>query len=490
MGREIIPKRVGPWPFPRKDGNSRIGTFDEVQISFTETEAIEEANRCILCPIPACVRACPVNLNVLGMMREIQEKKFGEAYRLIRETNCIPGSTARVCPQLDDLCEANCVISKRGDPLSIGMLQRFVTDWSFKHGEIKDLDIAESTGKQVAVVGGGPTGLGAADLLLRYGHKVTIFDIHDKLGGTARYGIPNYHLSKKSLDLEIEHLKKMGIEVITKMKIGSQMSLKDVFKEGFDAIIIATGAKKVTPFEVDGRSLHGILDAYEFLITLDEMEFYKNQEKRIPFKIGEKVLVVGGGDTAIDASRTSIRLGAKEVTMMYRRTDKEMTAYRQGRELAKEEGIKIEYLQVPIRFIGDKEGWIKAAECIKMKLGEPDASGRARPVPIEGSNFIIDLDTVLIAIGRGPSTFLQEKEDIKKEKWGGIIVDNETFETSIPGVFAAGDVVTGESLVIKAMGQGRNAAQRVHEYLIDSKECLDHSQKYFTQRYARKPIQT
>jgi glutamate synthase (NADPH/NADH) small chain len=310
------------------------------------------------------------------------------------------------------------------------------------------------------------------------------------LGGTARYGIPNYHLSKKSLDLEIEHLKKMGIEVITKMKIGSQMSLKDVFKEGFDAIIIATGAKKVTPFEVDGRSLHGILDAYEFLITLDEMEFYKNQEKRIPFKIGEKVLVVGGGDTAIDASRTSIRLGAKEVTMMYRRTDKEMTAYRQGRELAKEEGIKIEYLQVPIQFIGDKEGWIKAAECIKMKLGEPDASGRARPVPIEGSNFILDLDTVLIAIGRGPSTFLQEKEDIKKEKWGGIIVDNKTFETSIPGVFAAGDVVTGESLVIKAMGQGRNAAQRVHEYLIDSKECLDLSQKYFTQRYARKPIQT
>ena len=490
MGREIIPKRVGPWPFPRKDGNSRTETFDEVQISFTESEAIEEANRCILCPIPACVRACPVNLNVLGMMREIQEKKFGEAYRLIRETNCIPGSTARVCPQLDDLCEANCVISKRGDPLSIGMLQRFVTDWSFKHGEIRDLDIAESTGKQVAVVGGGPTGLGAADLLLRYGHKVTIFDIHDKLGGTARYGIPNYHLSKNILDSEVDQLRKMGIEVETKVKIGSQMSLRDIFKEGFDAILIATGAKEVTPFEVEGRNLHGIFDAYEFLITLDEMEYYKNQQQRIPFKIGKKVLVVGGGDTAMDAARTSVRLGAKEVTMMYRRTDKEMTAYRQGRVLAKEEGIKIEYLQVPIRFIGDKEGWIIGAECIKMKLGEPDASGRARPVPIEGSNFILDVDTVLIAIGRGPGTFIQEKENIKKEKWGGIIVDNETNETSFPGVFAAGDVVTGESLVIKAMGQGRIAAQRVHEYLIDSKTCLDLSQKFFTQRYGRKPVQT
>jgi glutamate synthase (NADPH/NADH) small chain len=424
------------------------------------------------------------------MMKNIQEKKFSDAYMNIRETNCIPGSTARVCPQLDDLCESNCVISKRGDPLSIGMLQRFVTDWSLKHGEIKRPEIEESTGKRVAVVGGGPTGLAAADYLVRYGHKVTIFDIHDKLGGTARYGIPNYHLSKNMLDAEVDHLRKMGIEVVTKVKIGSQMSLRDIFKEGFDAILVATGAKKVTPFDVEGRNLHGIFDAYEFLITLDEMGYYENQKQRIPFKIGKKVLVVGGGDTAMDAARTSVRLGAKEVTITYRRTDKEMTAYRQGRMLAKEEGIKIEYLQVPIRFIGDKEGWIKEAECIKMKLGEPDVSGRARPVPIEGSNFTLEVDTVLIAIGRGPSTFIQEKENIKKEKWGGIIVDNETNETSLPGVFAAGDVVTGESLVIKAMGQGRNAAQRVHEYLTDAKTCLNLTEKYFTQRYGRKPVQT
>ncbi|MFQ6134864.1 MAG: FAD-dependent oxidoreductase, partial [Nitrososphaerales archaeon] len=259
--------------------------------------------------------------------------------------------------------------------------------------------------------------------------------------------------------------------------------------EGFDAILIATGAKNVTPFKVEGIDLKGIHDAYEFLITLDEMEFYKHPDKGIPFKVGEKVLVVGGGDTAIDAARTSARLGAKEVTIMYRRSDKEMTAYRLGREMAKEEGVKIQYLHVPVRFIGGEDGWVKKAECVKMRLGEPDASGRARPIPIEGSNFTVDVDTVFIAIGRGPNTFLQEKESIKMEKWGGITINPETYETSYSGVFAAGDVVTGETLVIKAMGAGRKAAQRVHEYLTDSPERLDLSQRYFNERYGRKAVQ-
>lgn len=488
MGREIKPKRIGQWPYPREDGKSRISNFNEIQVGFSEEDAVNEANRCILCPIPACVRACPVNTDVLGMMKNIQERNYEEAYNVIRETNCLPGSSARVCPQLGNLCEGNCVIGKLGEPLSIGMLQRFVSDLTFIHGKYKEVEIAKSTGKRIAIIGGGPTGLAAAELLIQYGHSVTIFDLHDKLGGTAMFGIPNYHLSKKYLDSEIDRLVKMGIKLQKNIKVGSQISFKDIFDKGFDAILVASGAKKVTPFNVEGGDLHGVIDAYNFLITLDEMEYYKHPEKILPFKIGKKVLVVGGGDTAIDAARTSIRLGAKKVTMMYRRTEKEMTAYTQGRMMAREEGIKIEFLQVPIRLIGDKESWVKGAECIKMKLGEPDESGRAKPIPIKRSNFILDVDTVFIAIGRGPNTFLQEKFKMKMEHWGGIIVDQDTYETSYPGVFAAGDVVTGESLVIKAMGEGRRAAQRVHEYLSSSTECLDLTQKYFHSRYGRKNV--
>ncbi len=486
MGKKIIPKRVGPWPFPKKKGRNRVQNFEEVQICYTEYEAFEEANRCILCPIPACVRACPVNSDVLGMIMNIQERKFGEAFKKIRITNCLPSSTARVCPQLDDLCEANCVLNKRGDPISIGMLQRFVADWSLEHRELENPPVADSSGKRVAIVGGGPAGIAAADLLVQAGHSITIFEANSKIGGTAMYGIPNFHLSKDLLESEIKIAQDMGFKVRTGAKVGEKISLEEIFDEGFDAILIATGAKNVTPFNVEGIDLKGIYDAYEFLITLDKMEVYKYPNKDIPFQIGKKVLVVGGGDTAIDVARTSVRLGSKKVTIMYRRSDKEMTAYRLGREMAKEEGVEIYYLQVPVRFEGDKDGWVSKAECIKMRLGEYDDSGRARPIPIEGSNFVIDVDTVFIAIGRRPNTYLQKKENIKMKKWGGIIINPETYETSYPGVFAAGDVVTGETLVIKAMREGRKAAQRIHEYLTDSKEKTDLFQRYYNERYITK----
>lgn len=485
LGTKIIPRRVGPWPFP-KSNKPRLDSFDEVQISYSTEEAIEEANRCILCPVPACVKACPVNLDVLNMMRNIQEHNFEEALRGIRETNCLPGSTGRICPQLDDLCEAHCVLNKRGDPLSIGMLQRFVSDWGEKKGLYENPVTQQQTGNSVAIIGGGPAGLAAADLLVQYGHKVTIFDNHKKLGGTARHGIPNFHLPKKTIDFEIEQIKKMGVEIRSEITVGEQLSIEELFEEGFHAILIAVGAKNVMPFKVDGVDLKGIYDAYEFLIKLDKMELYQSPDKITPFKIGERVLVIGGGDTAIDSARTVARLGAKEVTIMYRRSAKEMTAYHFGRELAEEEGIKIEYLQTPIRFRGDEKGWVKKAECIRMKLGDPDSSGRASPIPIEGSNFIMDIDTVFTAIGRGPNTFLQEKENIKMEKWGGIIINTETHETSYRGVFAAGDVVNGETLVVKAMRESRKAAQRIHEYLTKSDTKIDLFKKYFDDRYLRK----
>lgn len=488
MGKEIIPKRIGPWPYPKKDGKSRVADFDEVQISFTEDEAVREANRCMLCPVPACVRACPVNSDILGMMKNIQKKKFNEAFMLLRETNCIPSSTARVCPHLDNLCEASCILTNYGDPISIGMLQRFVSDWSLKNSEYKEPEIAKKTGKRIAIVGGGPTGLAAADLLVRYGHNVTIFDVHNKLGGTAMFGIQNYYLPKDILELEIGRLKKMDIKIRTSVEVGSQISLGDLFDEGFNAILISTGAKRIAPFEIEGKNFNGVFDAYQFLITLDQMDIYKNPKRSIPYKIGEKILIIGGGDTAVDTARTLIRLGAKEVTMMYRRSDKEMTAYLEGLEMAREEGVKIEYLQAPIRLIGDKEGWVKEAECVKMKLGEFDSSGRAQPLPIKGSNFMLKVNTVFIAIGRSPSTFIQEKENIKMDKWGGIIVNSNTYQTSYPGVFAAGDVVTGESLVIKAMREGRKAAQRIHEYLMNSPERLDLFQRYFNERYIHKKV--
>jgi glutamate synthase (NADPH/NADH) small chain len=487
--KEIIPKRVGAWPFPKKNKKQREKNFKEVQICYSEEEAVTEAKRCILCPVPSCVKACPVNSDVLGMMEDIQERKFDSAFKKIRETNCLPGSTARVCPQLD-LCEAKCVLSRRGDPVSIGMLQRFVSDLGIEQGEKIMPDIAKRSGKSVSIVGGGPAGLSAADLLLRAGHKVTIFETQRKLGGTAMYGIPNFHLPKDLLDSEIKQLKDMGMEVRPDSKVGSSISLEEIFEEGFDAILIATGAKNITPFNVEGVDLKGVYDAYDFLINLDRIEFYKNPKINIPYQVGNKVLVVGGGDTAIDASRTAVRIGAKEVTQMYRRSENEMTAYRLGREMAKEEGVKIKYLHVPTRFIGDEKGWVKEAECIKMRLGEPDDSGRARPIPIEGSEFKIDIDTVFIAIGRGPNTFLQEKENIKMEKWGGITINPETYETSYEGVFAAGDVVTGETLVVSAMAEGRKAAQRVHEYLTQSVERLNLYEKYFNERYQPKAIQS
>jgi glutamate synthase (NADPH/NADH) small chain len=482
--REIKPKRIGQWPYPKKEGRNRTDNFEEVQISYSEEEAVNEANRCILCPVPACVRACPLNSDVLGMMKSIQERDYRGALEKIMETNCLPGSTARVCPQFDDLCEAHCVLNKRGEPVSIGMLQRFVADWGVEH-KIEPSRIIDSTGKRIAIIGGGPTGLAAADLLMQYRHQVTIFDSNKKLGGTARYGIPNFHLSKKLIDAEAKRLEDMGLMSRMNINVGDGISIEEIFDEGYDAILIATGAKNVTPFKAEGSDLKGIYDAYAFLINLDQMEYYLNPEQDIPYEIGKNVLVVGGGDTAIDAARTSVRLGAEKVTMMYRRSEKEMSAYKFGREMAEEEGVEIEYLTVPICFIGDDKGWVKKAECIRMKLGESDQSGRARPIPIEGSEFVIDVDTVFIAIGRGPNTSIQEKEDINMETWGGIIIDPETYETSYSGVFAAGDVVTGETLVIKAMNEGRKAAQRVHEYLIKTDKKVDLFQRYFNERYKK-----
>jgi len=486
LARQIVPKRVGPWPYPKRSPEERKRGFEEVQVGYTEEEAVAEANRCLLCPVPACVKSCPVNSDVLGMMKGIQERNFKEAFWRIRETNCLPGATARVCPQLNGLCESNCVLNKRGEPLSIGMLQRFVADWVREHGEPVDPEVGEKTGRRVAIIGGGPAGLAAADLFVQYGHGVTIFEAKEKLGGTAMYGIPNFHLSKDVLEYEIERLKKNGVEARTGVKVGESIGLADLFEEGFDAVLIATGARDVIPFKVEGADLKGIYDAYEFLIKLDELEIYKGDGREVPYKIGRKALIVGGGDTAVDAARTALRLGAEDVTIMYRRSEKEMPAYRLGIEAVKEEGIKIDYLAAPIRFIGDEEGWVRRAECIRMRLGEPDSSGRARPIPIEGSNFTVDVDSVFIAVGRGPNTDLPRKEGIKMERWGGIVIDPETGETSIPRVYAAGDVVTGETLVVKAMSVGRRVAQRMHENLMGYTERLDLSKRYFDERYGRK----
>jgi len=458
---DLKKERAAEYPFPKLKAEARAGNFAEVQLPYTKEEAMAEADRCINCPNPVCIDVCPVQTDIRGMCEAVARGDFQTAYRRVRETNAFPGTTARCCPQLDSLCEAACVVGTSGHSIAVGMIQRFVADWEREESRQPNPSPTKSTGKRVAVVGGGPAGLSAAELLRRFGHAVTVYDELPVLGGTAWYGIPDYHLPKDVLQYEVGRILEMGVEVKTAVKVGKDASLADL-RSKYDAVVIATGAKDVSKSETPGSELKGVIDGYRFL----EDVFVKGVDSylRNPgYDLGKEVLVIGGGDSALDCARTALRLTRGNVTIVYRRTEVEMPVDPILIEEGKEEGLKLKFLMAPESYRG-KGGKLKSAVMSVMKLGDVDASGRRSPVPT-GEEVEIRCDSVIVAIGRGPNSFVQKGAGLKTA-WKNSIAIDDQWQTSMKGAFAAGDVVTGESLVVKAMSQGREAAQRVHEYLM------------------------
>jgi glutamate synthase (NADPH/NADH) small chain len=475
-------KRVGPFPFPKSDPEKRAGNFSEVQMPYTQLQVIQEASRCLLCGTPVCIDACPVQMDVRGMCEAVSRSDFKAAFQRIRDTNALLGVTARCCPQLMILCENACVMRWGGDPISIGMIQRFVSDWEREESRQPDPSRAVDSGKHISVIGGGPSGLAAASLLRRYGHGVTIYDALPYPGGTAWYGIPDYHLPKDVLEYETGRVKGEGVEIKTGTMIGKDIMLNDLLSGGSDAVLITTGCKDVNSLNTPGADLNGVIDGYAFLesVFVNGVDEYLKNPK---YDLGKDILIVGAGDTALDDARVAKRLSKGNVTIVYRRTEEEAPSDPIMVQEAKEEGIEFKYLANPKQFNGDSSGKLTSTTMDTMELRAEDKTGRRNPEPVPGKEFEMKSSAVLLAIGRGPNSFLQKQAVLKTGKKDSIMVDDH-FRTSMAGVFAAGDVTTGETLVVKAMGSGRDAAQRVHEYLTGLKD-EDHVslyERYFVQR--------
>ena len=454
-------------PMPKQDPKERACNFNEVALGYPEEQVVAEAERCLQCGKATCVEGCPVEIDIPIFIQLIKERKFGEAIRKIKEKNSLPAICGRVCPQ-EGQCQANCTLGKVGDPISIGRLERFVADWERERG-YQNPQRPPPTGKRVAIVGAGPAGLTAAADLAKLGHEVVIFEALHKPGGVLIYGIPEFRLPKKIVEAEAQYIEKLGVTIKMNAMIGKLYTIKELLEQ-FDAVFIGTGAGLPRFMRIPGENLCGIYSANEFLIRVNLLKAYAFPEYDTPIYVGEKVAVIGGGNVATDSARCALRLGAKEVKIVYRRSRKEMPARAEEIENAEEEGIVFEFLTNPKSFIGNERGWVKAMECIRMRLGEPDASGRRRPIPIEGSEFIMDVDTVVVAIGRTPNPIIQQTtEGLQVTKWGTIIVD-ENGKTSIEGVYAGGDIVTGEATVISAMGAGKRAARSIHRYLLRKKK--------------------
>jgi len=449
---------------PKQEPQVRKRNFNEVALGYAEEQALAEANRCLQCPKPQCVKGCPVEIDIPAFIELIKEGKYDESIKKVKEKNSLPAICGRVCPQ-EEQCQKFCVLGKMGDPVSIGRLERFVADWE-RQKEVDAPDKASPTGKRVAIIGAGPAGLTAAADLAKLGHEVVIFEALHLPGGVLMYGIPEFRLPKSIVQAEVDYVKKLGAQLRPNCLVGRTYTIPELLERGFGAIFIGTGAGLPQFLGVPGENLGGIYSANEFLIRVNLMKSYKFPEYDTPIRVGKKVVVIGAGNVAMDSARCALRLGAEEVCIVYRRSREEMPARQEEIENAEEEGIVCKFLAAPIRFIGDDKGWVKAMECICMELGAPDESGRRRPVPVKGSEFTMDVDTVIIAIGRTPNPIIQRTtEGLKVTKWG-TIVTNEDGKTKLEGVYAGGDIVTGEATVISAMGAGKKAARAIHEYLM------------------------
>ena len=451
---------------PLQDPKVRRANFDEVALGYTREQAVSEAQRCLGCKKQPCVDGCPVEIDIPAFVALVGEGKFSEAGAKIRETNSLPAVCGRVCPQ-EDQCEKQCVLGKKWEPLAIGRLERFVADYEMKEGDIGVPELPPPTGKKVAIVGSGPAGLTVAGDLARMGHEVTVFEALHKPGGVLVYGIPEFRLPKEIVRREVEYIEKLGVKVVCNFVVGMTRTIEELLtEEGYHAVFVATGAGLPYFMSIPGENLNGVYSANEFLTRSNLMKAYRFPEYDTPIKRVKRVAVVGGGNVAMDSVRTAMRLGADEVYCIYRRSRAEMPAREEEIEHAIEEEMILRELTNPVKIIGDENDWVKEIECIKMELGEPDASGRRRPVPVEGSEFRTAVDAVVIAIGQGPNPLVPTTTPgLETTKWGNIIADEETGETSLKGVYAGGDIVTGAATVILAMGAGRKSAAAISEYL-------------------------
>ncbi|MFA6448539.1 MAG: bifunctional dihydroorotate dehydrogenase B NAD binding subunit/NADPH-dependent glutamate synthase [bacterium] len=463
---ELKNPKKGRAPMPTQDAKARVKNFNEVALGYDENMAYGEAMRCLQCKKKPCSEGCPVNIDIPAFIGKIKQKDFMGAVASIKLENSLPAICGRVCPQ-ETQCEQLCVLGKKGEPVAIGRLERFVADYEAAQGEAPLPEIKAATGKKVAIIGAGPAGLSCAADLRKLGHEVHIFEALHKGGGVLVYGIPEFRLPKDIVQRELDYLKKLGVQIHESFVAGKTRTVDQMMTEdGFNAVFIGTGAGLPYFMDIPGENLNGVYSANEFLTRTNLMKAYKFPEYDTPIRTGKNVAVVGGGNVAMDSARSAKRLGAENVYLVYRRSREEMPARLEEAEHAEEEGIEFNLLTNPIAIHGDDKGWVKSIECVKQQLGEPDASGRRRPVPIEGSNYNIEVDTVVMAIGQGPNPLLlSTMPDLKLNKRGNVDANNESGQTSITGVFAGGDIVTGAATVISAMGAGKRAAAAINTYL-------------------------
>ena len=459
--------KVNRHAMPEQPAEVRRHNFAEVALGYDEATAIEEAKRCLNCPKPRCVEGCPVNITIPAFIHAVAEGDFASAIRILKEKSSLPAVCGRVCPQ-EKQCESRCVLGIKGEPVAIGRLERFVADYAREH-ELDAVDpasIAPKNGKKVAIVGSGPSGLACAGVLAQKGYDVTIFEAFHVAGGVLMYGIPQFRLPKEIVQHEIEGLKQLGVHVETNMVIGRTFTIDELLKEeGFHAAYIGTGAGLPHFMHIPGEQYNGVYAANEFLTRVNLMKAYTFPQAATPVYIGKKVAVVGGGNVAMDAARTALRLGAEQVYIVYRRGEEELPARLEEVGHAKDEGVTLYLLNNPVAIHANEDGWVIGLECVRMELGEPDASGRRSPVAVEGSNHILEVDEVIMAIGQGANPLISSTTpELDINKRGNIITDEEGA-TSIPGVYAGGDIVTGAATVISAMGAGKRAAAAIDKYL-------------------------
>jgi glutamate synthase (NADPH/NADH) small chain len=477
-------------PLPRRDPKQRATDFGEVALGFDLDAALAEAKRCLQCKRPSCVAGCPVGVDIPGFIKALEEERFADAVRILKDRNNLPGICGRVCPQ-ETQCERECVLGKRAEPVAIGALERFVADWE-RTGEKRESRVEENLTPRsssipsyraiapspqpfegeggevpkVAVIGSGPAGLTAAADLARHGYRVTIFESLHAPGGVLRYGIPEFRLPRDVLDREVDYVKSLGVEIETDVLVGKTVTLQELMQEeGFEAVFIATGAGLPWFLHIPGENLAGVYSANEFLTRVNLMRAHRFPDYRTPIRVGARTVVIGGGNTAMDAARSALRLGS-DVTIIYRRTRAELPARADEVENALEEGVKLDELVIPLEMLGDDKGHVRAIRCERAELGEPDASGRRRPVPIPDSEFDIEADTIIVAVSASPNPLLVKTERrLRIRDDGRLVINEETGETSIPGVFAGGDIANDAGTVIAAMGDGKRAAKAIHEYL-------------------------
>jgi len=452
---------------PKQPPHIRRRNFEEVAFGYDPELAVAEAARCLQCKKPLCVDGCPVEINIPGFIKCIANREFTGAIRIIKEKNCLPAVCGRVCPQ-EEQCEVKCVLNKKGAPVAIGRLERFAAEMEVKKAKMELPEKDPSTGKKVAIIGSGPAGITVAGDLILQGHDVTVFEALHEPGGVLVYGIPEFRLPKMVVRREIEYLQKLGVKVVTNYVVGKTRTLARLLEE-YDAAFVGTGAGLPWFMELPGENLNGVYSANEYLTRMNLMKGFRFPHAATPVKAHRRVAVIGGGNVAMDCARTAVRLGADEVCIIYRRSETELPARLEEYENAVEEGVVFHFLTLPVRLIGDDDGWLREMECIRMELGEPDKSGRRRPVPVADSNFTLPMDAYVVAIGNSPNPLIPATTpELETGKWGNIIADEATGRTSMDRVWAGGDIVTGAATVILAMGAGRVAARAMHAFLMDA----------------------